>query len=198
MDNFTKLETLLLTKSYEELTPEEQSWLELQGLSPSDFEHQRDILLRAKVMVQSEAPRAPQALKTRLLEHQRRAVGGGARQRWYAAAGIAAAVVLAFMVGRWSVEKQQLVERVSVPETIVETVRDTVYQDRLVVEQVPQEVIYRDRLVRDTVYVMPVAAAEEGVVQPELLPIADGREGSTFSRSAKDTESLLKILVEVY
>ncbi len=200
MDNFTKLEKLLLTKSYEQLTAKEQSWLELQGLTPADFEHQRDTLLRAKAMLQTEVPMAPPSIRASLLEHQRRSVGSGTRQRWLAAASIAAAVAIAFLLGRWSTPEQQMAENVTTlaPERVVETIRDTVYQDRTIIEQAPPQIIYRDRVVRDTVYVMPVANVEEGLGRPEVLPITDGREAAAFSRSAKETESLLKILVEVY
>lgn len=196
MDDFTRLEALLLTSSYADLIARDQYWVETQGLSAADFDHQRNTLLQAKVLVQQDVPLPPPGMKARLLQRQRQKAGLYHRKRWLVAACLTAGSLLVFWLGRNSTPPTEKI--VYVPEKVVETIYDTIYEDKLIIEQLPPQIIYRDRILRDTIYLMPVAASELKSGKPELLPIADGQEGTALSRSAKETESLLKILVEVY
>ena len=199
MDDFTRLEALLLTTPYDELSAREQSWVEEQGLTPTDFEQQRTALLHSKEMLQADVLMPLPALKARLLRHQQAYYHPYASRRWILAASAAACAVLVFWLGRWSVDTSPtIVEKVVLSEPLVETVRDTIYLDKVVEQRPSPRIIYRDKLIRDTVYLMPYAASNLPAGQPEVLPITDAQAGAVLSRSAKDTESLLKILVEVY
>ena len=71
---------------------------------------------------------------------------------------------------------------------------DTVFLEKEVL--LPPKIVYRERVLRDTVYVMPVASTAEQ--PPEILPTTRQEDLPNFSRNAQQTESLLKVLVEVY
>ena len=110
-------------------------------------------------------------------------------------------IAIGCFIGRWSATMQEVVvEKETQESPVSEVVRDTVFVNQIREIQSDPKVIYRDRIQKDTVYIpMPIAnnaTAEE--LARDVLSVTTVKDLPELSRNARETEALLKVLVEVY
>ncbi|MEL7222947.1 MAG: hypothetical protein AAGJ93_16615, partial [Bacteroidota bacterium] len=161
MKDFERLEQLLQTKNYEELTALERSFVE--GLmTEASYTAQRELLGNVK-QVLPQAPPPPPALAGNL----RKAVT--ARKTGYNylhIVGVTAALVAGFIIGRWSLQPQAAEPHLSSTVSEIATINtpiihDTIYLEKTI-EKVISEYIYREKIIRDTIYIQ--AFADKGLL----------------------------------
>ena len=202
MEAFEHLEQLLLTADYDQLPEQERFWLAENDISPEAFEQQREVLLTSQQLFQSSAvPQPPPQLQQRLARQVRQRQQ---RARYSQYRSIAASIVLfslGMLLGGWLFSSSTSEKPVK-EEVVVErpaTILDTVYVERLTTPKNTPTVIYRDRVVHDTIFLpLAIDSLPVATLNPEFLPITTPEEVTNFSRNAKETEALLKVLVEVY
>lgn len=201
MEGFERLESLLVTQSYDELSVADQNWLLEQGITRVDYERQAETLRATKDLFTTDQAIPSAALQQRLLQqHQLHATKLRSRRRTRVAS-LAAAFVLGLGLGWgifWATTQVVPEEETFTVAEVAKVQKDTVYLDRIVYEQVPPKVIYRDRLIHDTIFITPVASVTQEELQREVLPVTQTDDVPHFSRNAKQTEQLLKLVVEVY
>lgn len=198
MEDFEKLERLLLNKSYQELTPLEEHWLSAQGIGREVFQQQKEVLRTMKQYLGRTVPPVPSAdlfrdaLAVRKRENSRHWKG-----MWLVATVM---LVVGCILGRWFGGGEEIIIKEGLKALSVrEIIRDTVFVESPQVLD-PPRVIYRDIIQRDTIYIsMPIAnsiSSEE--LARDVLSVTSVKEMPELSRNAKETEALLKILVQVY
>lgn len=199
IEDFEKLENLLVTKTYTELTDEEVSWMARYGLSEEGFQQQAKLLRTAKehLFLSPPSPNIEtNTFRTALAERKR--LSKNNINRWALSTLL---IMISFLLGRWSVGEEQPIVIPTPKATPAEViVRDTIYLEQTTKEVIVPKLIYRDRVQYDTIYLnLPVAAKtyEEAPFR-EVMSITTVDELPKLSRNAKETEALLKVLVEVY
>lgn len=200
MEDFEKLEHLLLNKPYEELTLSEESWLAVQGIGREAFHQQREVLLSMKQHFLSKTPRvvpSPNVFREALAV-QRKVRSSRRRSIWLVGSAM---LVIGCVIGCWfGAAKESTLPEVSKTLPVREIIRDTVFVKQAPQALVPARVIYRDRIQRDTIYIpMPIAnsvSTEE--LARDVLSVTTVKDLPDLSRNARETEALLKVLVQVY
>jgi len=197
MEAFERFEYLLLSTPYDGLSAEDQQWLTKLGVTKVAYAQQREVLLSAReqLRVQGAPPAASPVLREALATRR----GALARVRFSKSWQLAAASIIGILVGYGlsfypARPVEASAEQVRHEQPPVQLRTDTVFLEKEVL--LPPKIVYRERVLRDTVYVMPVASTAEQ--PPEILPTTRQEDLPNFSRNAQQTESLLKVLVEVY
>lgn len=199
MENFERLERLLLNKSYQELTPAEADWIASQDVDQEAFNQQREVLRSMKNNLSQKSPLAPSSDVFRnALSFQQKSRLRSRRKVWLVGAAM---ITIGCFIGHWSGTVQDTIVLEQAQETPVSNiVRDTIFVNQIREIQSDPKIIYRDRIQKDTVYIsMPVAnntTAEE--LARDILSVTSVKDLPDLSRNARDTEALLKILVQVY
>ena len=199
MENFERLERLLLNKSYQELTRSEAGWMASQGIDREAFNQQREVLRSMKNNFSGRGPLAPSSDIFREALSVQRKIGVQSRKRiWLVGAAM---IAIGCFIGRWSATVQDTIVLEEVHEVPVsKIVRDTIFVNQIREIQSDPKIIYRDRVQKDTVYIsVPIAnntTAEE--LTRDVLSVTSVNDLPELSRNARDTEALLKILVQVY
>ncbi|MEL6971487.1 MAG: hypothetical protein AAFZ63_08820 [Bacteroidota bacterium] len=199
MEAFERLEQLLLSGEFSQLSDHDQAWLAEQGINGEAFESQREVLLLSQQLF--DAPRSTtSSLNTQgQLQQKLDQLRRQRHLRWYRSAAAVLLFATGLLIGR------SLFAPTAVPPTVKEEERlvqppapiiDTVYLEHPVEPEL--KVIYRERVVHDTIYLPAVDGLPVAEVNTELLPVTSPDTGTNFSRNAKETEALLKVLVEVY
>ncbi len=199
MEDFEKLERLLLNKPYQELTPSEERWLSAQGIGREAFHQQREVLLSMQQHFSSKTLRVPPSGVFRdALAAQRHARMSRLRSIWLVGAAM---LVIGCVIGSWfGAAKEITIPEVRKELPVREIIRDTVFVKQTPQTLAPPRVIYRDHIQRDTIYIpMPIAnsvSAEE--LARDVLSVTTVKDLPELSRNARETEALLKVLVQVY
>jgi hypothetical protein len=199
MEDFEKLERLLLDKSYRDLSPSEESWLAAQGIGREAFQQQREVLRSMQQHFSSKTLQVPPSDVFRdALALQRQARRSSRRSILLTGAAM---LVIGCVLGCWlGVVKESPLLEIRKELPVREIIRDTVFVKQPPQTPAPPQVIYRDRIQRDTVYVpMPIAnsaSAEE--LARDVLSVTTVKDLPELSRNARETEALLKVLVQVY
>lgn len=199
MENFERLERLLLNKSYQELTPAEVDWIASQDVDQEAFNQQREVLRSMKDNLSRKSPLAPSSdvfRNTLAFQHKSRL--RSRRKVWLV--GVAMITIGCF-IGRWSATVQETIVKKEIQDPPAsEVVRDTVFVNQIREIESAPKVIYRERIQKDTVYI-PMAIANNATAEElarDVLSVTTVKDLPELSRNARETEALLKVLVEVY
>lgn len=196
MKDYERLERLLLEKPYEALTAAELSFVN-SLMTAAAYTTQRELMQRSSLAFAS-APPPPDRLSESLRAAVRSQKRTGFKLIHYV--GLAAALMGAFLLGRWSNMPEKALPLIEKTATIIQTEKqiDTLYLERIQEKVIPQY-IYREVIVHDTIYVQ--AFADKGFFPdsmyntPIVKTITDEAEKS---QNAKMTSRLLEMIVDVY
>lgn len=203
MKEYDSLEELMMEKSFEELSRDEQSWVEAL-MSVSDYEVQRATLLVFQTEL-ANVPDLPQAMEGQLMEafREEHVKVIPMYSKIVKSIMAVAAMALFFQMGRWSLP---VVIPNPTPEVITSyvhsEVHDTVYVDRI--ETIAKTII-QEKVIRDTVFVQEESPSNQtpsiGIlasVNPEITPLLELEEMVTESISVEENEEIYELLVDVY
>ncbi|WP_020539181.1 hypothetical protein [Lewinella cohaerens] len=199
MENFERLERLLLNKSYQELTPAEVDWIASQDVDQEAFNQQREVLRSMKDNLSRKSPLVPSSDVFRnALAFQHKSRLRSRRKVWLVGAAM---ITIGCFIGRWSATVQETIVKKEIQEpSASEVIRDTVFVNQIREIESAPKVIYRERIQKDTVYI-PMAIANNATAEElarDVLSVTTLKDLPELSRNARETEALLKVLVEVY
>lgn len=201
MEAFERLESLLLTQSYDDLSTTDQIWVSEQGITRQAYEQQAEALTRTKRVLDTEQPMPPHGLKENLIQQQRLRGHALRKTRLTQLSRLAAVFLIGLGIG-WGIwgitpepEPGEVVLQLAED---VQTFTDTIYIEKRVQANAPVRTVLRERIVHDTIFINAVASASQEELQREILGITQPEEVTDFSRNAQQTEELLKFVVEVY
>ncbi len=194
MNEYTRLEKLMVEKPFSDLSQQEKTWVE-QYLSATDYEAQRAIIVS---MQRATPPLPPRAMEVELMQafrnHHSSVVAPllpqlGKYLLW------ASVLTGVFILGRWSQLPHIPVTNSAIVNTIYKIKKDTIYIEK----EIPI-IRYIKTMLRDTIYIekaneLPIATADNN---QELMPILEAENLQQYSSRVKDDEDIYKILVDVY
>lgn len=197
MNNYEKLENLLLDKNFDELLPKQQTWVQ-SLMSTEEYNAQRRVLIESKSILKEKSvlPAGDLAsLQSKFKAQHRTSFSSYLNQSIanYQAFLLAAIVGIIVWWLRPTIIK---IKTQTNTEIIHQTRVDTVFQDKVIYKE---KIIYKTKKevipIPDTVY-MPFANKEFFYKEKENKN--DLTKEKAIGKSMKDMEDLLDFVVKVY
>lgn len=184
-----RYEALLQQYLYQDLTVADREWVD-QFVQAETYDTARSLLLAAAAQRQAvPVLQAPPPISPSIDDLR----SGHLRARILQWAPVLVMLTLAFFLGRWSAPAVIESKEVMVPGPIQIQI-DTVYEVQEKEVILPPRVIWRERIVRDTVFVPQVFATVDTILMSAPNPALESR----LSQSVKASGKVLEVVMEVY
>jgi len=190
--DYEQLEQLLLHKDFEQLSPQEQIWVQ-KRLSKAAYRHQRHLLLQSQQWLQTTAPKSSSqlaALQAKLQQqHQKSFVDYIQTPIALYQAALVAALVGVIIWWCRPIAIQTITEP---PQVIYKTQIDTIVQEKIVVKE---KIIYKTKTISlpvkvDTVY---LDFADQPSYYQDKTTTAPTK---STGKSLKETRQLMDFVME--